>query len=209
MQNPKPSKQLQVGITGGIGSGKTTISKFFATLGVPVYYADDSAKWLMQNDLPLIEAIQKEFGQDIYSNENTLNRQQLASIVFNDTEALRTLESLVHPAVFRHTQTWAAQHPNAPYLLREAALTFESGSYKMLDKVITVFAPKEVRIQRVLKRDSTNRGAIEARMDKQWADEKKVELADFVIVNDGEKLLIPQVLQIHRTLSGLDIAVEL
>ncbi|MGB1240954.1 MAG: dephospho-CoA kinase [Chitinophagales bacterium] len=204
MQNSKISTPLQVGITGGIGSGKTTISKFFATLGVPIYYADDSAKWLMQNDSPLIEAIKKEFGQDIYSNEQTLNRQQLANIVFNDTKALRKLESLVHPAVFRHTQTWAAQHPKAPYLLREAALTFESGSYKILDKVITVFAPKEVRIQRVLKRDNTNREAIEARMDKQWADEKKVKLADFVIVNDGEKMLIPQVLQIHRTLSGID-----
>ena len=198
-ESTQEHKPLQIGLTGGIGSGKTTISKFFAFLGIPVYYADDSAKWLMQNDVSLMDSIKKEFGEDIYTPQG-LNRQKLAGIVFNDVAALRKLESLVHPAVFRHSQEWAEIHKTAPYLLREAALTFESGSYKMLDKVITVFAPKEVRIQRVLKRDNATREAIEARMDKQWRDEKKMELADFVIFNDGKQLLIPQVLEIHKTL---------
>lgn len=193
-------KNLQVGLTGGIGSGKTTVSKFFATLNIPIYYADDTAKWLMQNDDNLINAIKSAFGEDIYTDGCVLNRQKLAEIVFNDVKALRRLESLVHPAVFRHSQEWAAQHPDAPYLIREAALTFESGSYKLLDKVITVFAPKEVRIQRVLQRDNTTKEAIEARMDKQWQDEQKMELADFVIYNDGKQLIIPQVLQIHKKL---------
>ncbi|MGB0929953.1 MAG: dephospho-CoA kinase [Chitinophagales bacterium] len=196
-------KPLQVGLTGGIGSGKTTITKFFATLGVPVYYADDAAKWLMQNDETLIKAIRSAFGNEIYTNEQKLDRQKLATIVFNDVKALRQLESLVHPAVFRHSQEWSAKHPDAPYLIREAALTFESGSYKLLDKVITVFAPKKVRIQRVLQRDNSTKEAIEARMDKQWKDERKMELADFVIYNDGKQLLIPQVLEINTKILNL------
>ncbi len=200
MQNTSP---LQVGLTGGIGSGKTTVSRFFDTLGIPIYYADNAAKWLMQNDSILVSAIKTAFGEDIYNHDQVLDRQKLASIVFNDLKALRRLESLVHPAVFRHGQEWAAQYPEVPYIIREAALTFESGSYKMLDKVITVFAPKEIRIQRVLQRDNTNKEAIEARMDKQWKDERKIELADFVIVNDGTQFLIPQVLKIHKQLLEL------
>ncbi|MEZ4888096.1 MAG: dephospho-CoA kinase [Chitinophagales bacterium] len=189
---------LQVGLTGGIGSGKTMVSKFFALLGIPIYYADDAAKWLMQNDTTLIEAIKTTFGEHLYTKDQQLDRKLLANIVFNDVEALRTLESLVHPAVFQHTQEWATKHNSAPYLIREAALTFESGSYKILDKVITVYAPKDVRIQRVLQRDNTTIEAIEARMDKQMPDEKKMEMADFVVFNDGKTLLIPQILHIHK-----------
>lgn len=200
MQKKKP---LQVGLTGGIGSGKTTVSKFFATLGVPIYYADDAAKWLMQNDKALVNAIRSAFGNDIYTDEQQLDRQKLADIVFNDIKALRRLESLVHPAVFRHSQEWSEKHDTADYLIREAALTFESGSYKLLDKVITVFAPREVRIQRVLQRDNSTKEAIEARMDKQWSDERKIELADFVIYNNGKQLIIPQIMKIHTNLIHL------
>ncbi len=189
----------KVGITGGIGSGKSTICKIFELLGIPIYYADDQAKWLMQNDPLLIQQVKDAFGADSYNEKNELNRQKIAGIVFKDPQALEKLESFVHPAVHRHSNAWAEQQ-NSPYVLKEAALTFESDSWKYLDKVITVYAPEEVRIARVLKRDKTTEAAIRARMAQQMSEEEKMERADFVIYNDGEKLLIPQVLEVHTRL---------
>lgn len=194
---------LKVGLTGGIGSGKTTVSKLFKAMGVPIYYADDAAKWLMQNDQDLMAAIKKQFGDAIYTNDNILDRAQLAGIVFNDADALKQLEALVHPAVHKHSIAWFKQHQNKAYTIKEAALMFESQSHLYLDKVITVFAPEEVRIARVMQRDGVSEAAVNARISQQMAASQKLALADYVIYNDGSQLLIPQVREIHKELVEL------
>lgn len=189
---------LKIGITGGIGSGKTTVCHLFETLHIPVYYADDAAKWLMNNNADLIIAIKNAFGNDVYNDQNQLQRTKLASIVFSNANARKLLESFVHPAVEQHNQQWIEQHKNAPYVLKEAALIFESGSYKHLDKVITVTAPLELRISRVTKRDNATREQVEARIAAQMPDEEKIRLSDFVIYNNEQQMLIPQVMHIHE-----------
>ncbi len=195
---------LTVGLTGNIGSGKTTVSRLFACLGVPVYYADDAGKRLMREDEELKAAVQARFGAAIYK-EGELDRAALAAIVFNDAAELKALEALVHPAVFKDSIAWGQRHLDAPYLLREAALTFESGSYKLLDKVIVVTASEAERVRRVISRDGVTAEQVRARMDKQWKEEKKMEMADFVINNEGTELLIPQVLEIHHKMIKGDL----
>lgn len=189
---------LKIGITGGIGSGKTTVCHLFETLHIPVYYADDAAKWLMNNNADLIIAIKNAFGSDVYNNQNQLQRTKLASIIFSNANARKLLEGLVHPAVEQHNQQWIEQHKNAPYVLKEAALVFESGSYKHLDKVITVTAPLDLRISRVTKRDNTTAEQVKARIAAQMPDEEKIRLSDFVIYNNEQQMLIPQVMHIHE-----------
>lgn len=193
---------LKVGITGGIGSGKTTICKIFETLGIPVYYADDRAKALMTKDTLLKTEIKKIFGKEAYFRNGRLNRKYLASIVFANPNKLKQLNEAVHPAVFRDSLNWHNQQ-TAFYTLKEAALLFESGSYKMLDKIITVIAPQELRIDRVIKRDKTSRDAVITRINKQWPDKEKINKSDFIIHNDGKKSLISQVLHIHNALINL------
>jgi dephospho-CoA kinase len=191
---------LKIGITGGIGTGKTTVCAIFQTLGIPIYNADQKAKALMHSDKTLREAIKYTFGAATYTNENQLNTTYLADIVFNDTNKLALLNALVHPAVQHDSDAWHDAQQNVPYTLKEAALLYESGGYRTLDKVIVVTAPMELRINRVLNRDKVNRAAVEARMSKQWTEEEKIKRADFVIYNDGEQLLLPQVLAIHQIL---------
>lgn len=193
---------LKAGITGGIGSGKTTVCKIFETLGIPIYYADDRAKWLMSNDADLMSAIRKAFGEEAYTPEGQLNRAYLAKVAFNDAEKLAQLNAIVHPAVFRDGLQWHEAQAGAPYTLREAALLFESGSYRAIDKMIVVTAPLELRIQRVMERDGVPKEAVLARIEKQWTEEEKVKRADFVIDNSGDHLLIPQVLKVHQALLG-------
>lgn len=196
---------LKVGITGGIGSGKTTVCKIFETLGIPVYYADDRAKWLMTHDPELMAAISNTFGEDAYTTEGQLNRAYLAKVVFGDDEKLAQLNALVHPAVFRDGSEWHHSQTGAPYTLREAALLFESGSYRAIDKMIVVTAPLEIRVKRVMERDHVTEAAVMARIEKQWPEEEKVKRADFVIFNSGERLLVPQVLEIHRSLISIQL----
>lgn len=191
---------LQIGITGGIGSGKTTICRIFETIGIPVYYADVEAKRLMVTDKTLINAIKSLLGDESYLPDGTLNRTYVASQVFGNAKLLEGLNALVHPAVHQDADRWHHQQKDVPYTLKEAALIFESGNHLSLDAVITVFADRETRIQRVLKRDKTSREAIAARIDAQLSDEEKVRMADFVITNDGKQLLIPQVKSIHQQL---------
>lgn len=191
---------LHIGITGGIGSGKTTVCKIFATLGIPIYYADDRAKALMTEDNDLILQIKKIFGEEAYLSDGQLNRAHIAGIAFSDKDKLAQLNAAVHPAVGKDTLRWQSEQQDVPYTLREAALLFESMNYKSLDKVITVFADKEIRIDRVLKRDDTTRAAVIARMDKQMPEEEKLKLADFIIKNNGEESLIKQVWAIHQEL---------
>ncbi len=189
---------LKVGITGGIGSGKTTVCRIFEMLGIPVFYADEVAKKVMTSDMILVGGIRDTFGEASYSAAGELNRKHLADLVFNDTRQLEKLNALVHPAVFRAFDQWAASVENAPYLLKEAALLFESGSYKMCDLNVLVTAPEELRIRRVTRRDGVAPEAVRQRMNKQFTDEQKMPMSDFVIVNDERSLLIPQVLQLHQ-----------
>ena len=189
---------LKVGITGNIGSGKTTVSKIFELLGVPVFYADEEGKKVMTNDSILVSEIKSVFGEQSYFDDGGLNRKYLASVVFNNDEALNKLNGLVHPAVFRAFDIWVQDHPKAPYVLKEAAILFESGSYKFCDQSIMVSAPLETRIERVVKRDGLPAAEIQRRESKQFSEAKKISLANYVIKNDGTELVIPQVLKLHH-----------
>ncbi len=193
---------LKVGITGGIGSGKTTVCKIFATLGIPIYYADDRAKWLMVNSPSLRIGIINLFGKEAYQEEGPLNRAYIGGIAFKHPKKLQKLNALVHPAVFVDGENWQKEQLTlqVPYTLKEAALLYESGSYKFLDKMIVVTAPEEMRIERVMKRDELDREAIQDRIARQMPEAEKVAQADYVINNDGQRLLIPQVLEIHQQL---------
>jgi dephospho-CoA kinase len=193
---------LKIGITGGIGSGKTTVCHIFEALGIPVYYADDRAKALMTTDLGLVAAIKTNFGAESYFPDGSLHRAYLSNIVFKDAEKLALLNSLVHPAVFRDGEAWHAAQKNVPYTLKEAALLVETGSYKAVDKLITVFAPQKMRLQRVLERDKATRAAVLARMSKQMPEREKMKLADFIIKNDGKHGLVRQVWEVHQELLG-------
>ena len=188
---------LKVGITGGIGSGKTTVCQIFATLGIPIYYADVRAKELMVSDADLIQQIQKLLGENAYLN-GELNRKYIAEKAFHDKNLLQQLNTIVHPAVFQDTLNWFQKHHDKAYTLYEAAIMFESGSYKLMDKMITVFAPLEDRISRTMKRDHISREEVLERVDKQMLEEEKMKRADFVIYNDHSQPLIQQVLTIHE-----------
>jgi len=193
---------LKVGITGNIGSGKTTVSRIFEILGVPVFYADDAAKKVMVEDPILIDTLKKEFGRESYFDDGSLNRKYIAGIVFNNETELAKLNAIVHPAVFRAFDNWLAGIKNAPYVMKEAALLFESSSYKMCDKTIMVTAPLELRINRVMQRDNLTRAEVESRNARQFSEEEKIQLADFVIRNDDTELVIPQVLELHKQFSS-------
>lgn len=194
---------LKVGITGGIGSGKTTVCKIFEQLGIPIYYADDRAKKLMVEDLQLVKEITALLGKKAYTQAGQLDRAFVADIVFNDPDKLAQLNALVHPAVARDGAAWHKQQTEVPYTLKEAALLYEAGSYQALDRMICVVAPEEMRIQRVMERDQVDRAAVLARMDKQWPQDQKARLSDFLIYNDGTQSLIQQVVRIHQRLKTL------
>jgi dephospho-CoA kinase len=196
------SKQspILVGLTGGIGSGKSTVAKIFSLLGTPIYFADDRAKWLMGNDELLKNQLIEAFGEESYDSKGELNRSFLAKTVFSDPEKIKTINSLVHPAVGRDFLSWSSQQ-NTTYVLKEAALIFETGNNKALDFVINVSSPLKVRIARTLMRDSfRSEEQVNQIINQQLPDEQKNELADFVIKNTDNKLLIPQVLEIHQKL---------
>ena len=193
---------LKIGITGGIGSGKSTVCKLFENFQIPVYYADDRAKWLMNNKKSLKAALCASFGEAVYNEEGKLDRAYLANIVFNNKEKLDTLNSIVHPAVFEDGQKWQLeqQAKGAPYTLKEAALLFETGSYKTLDKIIVVTAPEELRIKRVMQRDNTTKEAVLARMSKQMPQAEKEAKADFLVHNIAWETLNSQVSVLHEQL---------
>ncbi|GGC21355.1 dephospho-CoA kinase [Parapedobacter defluvii] len=189
--------QLKIGVTGGIGSGKSVVCRIFNVLGIPVFDADAEAKRLMTIDASLRNAIRAEFGTEAYHEDGTLNRPYLADQVFNDEQRLKILNGLVHPVVIRKGEQWAQQQ-KAPYTIKEAALLFESGSFKLNHYTILVSAPVGIRIERVMQRDGVTAEQVKARMERQWPDERKRQLADFVIVNDGIQALIPQVLALDK-----------
>lgn len=196
---------LQLGITGGIGSGKTTVCKLFEQLHAPIYYADDRAKWLMQHDEQLVADLREAFGTETFTADGKLNRTYLANIVFHNTDQLNKLNALVHPVVQRDSEEWfrAQKYKNTPYALKEAALLYESGSYQSLDKIIVVTAPLEQRIERVMQRDNTTRAAVLARINKQMPQEDKERMADFIITNNDMDSLESQVQKLHELLLKL------
>lgn len=197
-----PHPTLRVGITGGIGSGKTTVCRIFEALGVPVYDADYWAKWLIVHDPEVRAAIVALLGAEAYLPDGTYNRAHVAAQVFSDAGKLAALNAAVHPAVERHSRAWHEQHAQAgcPYTLKEAALLVESGGHRHLDALLVVTAPEHLRIQRVVQRDGISEAAVRARMQHQMPEAEKVALADFVIENDGQHALVPQVWAVHQKL---------
>lgn len=191
-----------VGITGGIGSGKTTVCRIFEQLGVPVYYADDRAKMLMNTSSTIRAGIIAEFGHEAYTDQG-LNRAYLAGLVFGTPERLAKLNALVHPAVADDFDEWVEHHVDKPYVMKEAAILFESGAYQGVDITVLVIAPEDVRIERVVARDGVKPEDVRKRMANQWTQERKAKLADHIINNDGFHLLIPQVLELHGKFNQL------
>jgi dephospho-CoA kinase len=197
---------VRVGLTGGIGSGKSTVAHVFEILGIPVYYADKEAKRLMSEDPEIRKEVIKHFGEEAYA-DNLINRRFIAEIVFKDKQKLQLLNSLVHPITIARAEEWMQRH-QTPYVIKEAALIFESGSQETLDYVIGVSAPLNIRIQRTMKRDEVNREEVLNRMRNQIQESIKMRLCDFVIRNDDQHLVLPQVLALHERLKRLAMMTE-
>lgn len=193
-----------VGLTGGIGSGKSLICSILEKLRVPVYYADAGAKKLMNSDPDLKHQILKLFGAQAYKC-GSIDSAYLAGRLFGDAALLSAMNSLVHPLVRRDFRRWAEQHDELPYVVEEAAILFESGAYKEMDFTVLISAPEEVRISRVMERDGSKRESVQKRMEHQWSEGELRELADHVIVNDGQQMLLPQVINMHNKLLKGDI----
>ncbi len=189
----------KIGITGGIGCGKTTATKVFSLLGVPIYNADERSKTILNSSPSVIEKVKQQFGDDIYETSG-INRKKLAAIVFNNPELLIQLNAILHPAVFDDFDNWCLLHHNEPYILKEAALIFETILHQKLEKIIVITAPEKLRINRVMKRDGLTQDEVEKRIQNQMSEKEKVERANFVIYNDEQQLIIPQILKIHSTL---------
>jgi dephospho-CoA kinase len=187
---------LKIGRTGGIGIGKSTAAKIFEVLGIPVYYADEAARQIMNSDKLLRAALVKNFGDQTYEG-GELNRAYLASLVFADKQKLDLLNSLTHPATIRDANRWIRQQTSS-YIVKEAALLFESGAHKYLDKVIGVYAPADLRIERAMQRDHTTKEEVLQRMSRQMNEDEKMKRCDYVVTNDEQQLLVPQVLKLHQ-----------
>ncbi|AXP83106.1 Dephospho-CoA kinase [Mariniflexile rhizosphaerae] len=187
---------IVVGLTGGIGSGKTTVAKQFMVLGIPVYIADEEAKKLMNTSQVIKRKLIQLFGNEAYVNDR-LNKPFIANIIFNDKSYLEKMNAIVHPQVATHFKKWVLKQ-NAPYVIKEVAILFENDGYKQCDYVITVTAPKNIRIERLLERDATTKDKIEAIMKNQWSDEEKIKLSDYVITNIDLENTKRKVLKIHK-----------
>ena len=193
-----------IGLTGGIGSGKSVVSRIFSMLGIPVFDSDAEAKKLYASSPELLQRIKKEISKEVIDQKGNLDKQKLAAAIFSDPEMLRKLNALVHPFVINNFKNWCQAQTGSPYLIKEAAILFESGTDKGCDKIITVSAPVELRIQRIIQRDKKKKEEIERIIAQQWKEEDKIERADFVILNDESEAVIPQVLEIHQQLSAKD-----
>jgi dephospho-CoA kinase len=190
---------IKVGLTGGIGSGKTTVSLIFEKLGIPVFNADNEAKKVIHSDENVKQEIIKLFGKEIYLETGELDRSKMASVVFSNKKALEQLNAIVHPAVKNSFDNWVKLQ-QTHYIVKEAAILFESGSYKEMDQIITVTAPVELRVTRVVSRDKINQEQINQRIANQIADEERISKSNFIVVNDDKNLIIPQILKIHMQL---------
>jgi dephospho-CoA kinase len=190
---------LKIGLTGGIGSGKTTVAKVLEVLGIPVYYADEAAKDLMYKNELLKQQLIFHFGEQTYFEDGQLNRKHLSSIVFADKEKLELLNSLVHPVTIADAKEWFRKQ-TAPYIIKEAALLFESGTAEGLDYIIGITAPATLRIKRVMDRDHVTADEVKRRIINQLDEGIKMKLCDFVLQNNEQQLLLPQVIQLHEEL---------
>jgi dephospho-CoA kinase len=190
---------VTIGVTGGIGSGKTTVCKVFEWLGIPVYYADLRARWLIENDEHLKSGILSLLGKEVYSTEGKYLSKKVAERVFGNPDLLAQLNQLVHPVVKKDTLEWltAQKNQQIPYVLKEAALLFESGTYRDLDYILFVSAPLKVRMNRVMQRDGISAADFELRIKSQWPDRRKMKMSDFVIINDGRHSILNQIFQLH------------
>lgn len=191
----------QVGLTGGIGCGKSYVAKLFRELGIPVYEADSAARRLQENDPQLVAAMKDLFGAEAYLENGKLNSKAIGAQVFADAGKMKQLNALVHPAVKTDFINWVSAQHNVPFILKEAAILFESGTNEGLDAVIVVTAPEELRIRRVMERDKITEADVKKRMAAQWPEAEKIKRATFVIHNDEQQLLLPQVLAVMAQLS--------
>jgi dephospho-CoA kinase len=190
-----------IGLTGGIGSGKTTVAKMFRDQGIPIYIADDEAKKIMESN-EIIQQVQEAFGKSVIV-DSKIDRAKLANIVFNNPEKLELLNKIVHPAVQKHFKNWLKNHLASPFVIKEAAILFETGGHKQCDKVITVVAPQLLRLERVVLRDNSDKESVLQRINNQWSDEKKILLSDFVIENVDLEKTKAQVQDILKVLNKI------
>lgn len=189
---------LKVGITGGIGSGKSVVCQVFKTLGIPVFNADDAARYLMQNDTTLVQRIQLLLGDDVYES-GKLNKEKVSAAIFGKPDVLKQLNDIVHPATISYAQAWIEQQ-STPYIIKEAAIFFESGSYKDMDVMIGVYSPLELRIKRAMERGNLAREKITSIIAQQMNEDEKMKRCDYVITNDDVTPVLPQVLKLHQLL---------
>jgi len=192
------SKPVLVGLTGGIGSGKSTVAKVFETLGVPIFNSDLIAKSIVNNDAEVISKIVAEFGAIYLDGE--LDKVKMATIVFNDKTALETLNKIVHPKVGLYFENWVEQNDSVEILMKEAAILIESGAYKQMDKIVLVTAPEALRLERVVNRDNTTGQKVNDRIVAQLSDKQRAVFADYTIDNGGRELVVPQVLEVYKIL---------
>lgn len=190
---------MTVGLTGGIGSGKTTIAKMFEELGIPIYISDKEAQILIESDEKIKTKIREVFGEKAYTEANKYNRKYIAEIVFKENDKLNTLNAIVHPELAKHFEQWKAKQ-NAPYVIKEAAILFESGAYKSCDFIITVTAPENERIKRVMKRDNVTESQVRERINSQWTDLERINLSDEVVYNTNIETSLLKVKEIHSKL---------
>tara|TARA_B110000046_G_scaffold52102_1_gene58174 strand:- start:49213 stop:49824 length:612 start_codon:yes stop_codon:yes gene_type:complete len=191
---------LKVGITGGIGSGKSAVCNILKNLGVPIFSSDGVGRKILNNDESLKSQIKKNFDSDMYTSAGTIDRERMAKLVFNNPDELKKLNELVHPRVKSEFESWCKKNEEKPYVVKEAAILFETSQHKELDKMVTVFCPKDERIRRIKKRDDTTQESIEKRMLHQYTDAERNALADFIIMNDGKEDFLPQVMELHELL---------
>lgn len=189
---------LKIGLTGGIGSGKTTVCELFIILGIPVFYSDEASKNILNNNSEVKKELTGMFGAEVYDASGSINRKALASIVFAKPEALVKLNHIVHPLVRTAFLDWVKAQ-SAPYVIKEAAILIESGAYKDVDAIVSVYAPDSTRIKRVMARDGVLKEAVELRMKRQMAENEKLKFSDYILYNDDLQLLLPQVLKLHAS----------
>ena len=193
---------IKVALTGNIGSGKSVVTRIFKTLDIPVFIADIEARLLYYRE-DVKKILKQKLGNRIFDPDGEVNTNVLADVIFNDTKALKTVNGIIHPFVYKKYQKWLDRHRETPYTIHESAILFENNLTSRFDRIIVVVAPEAIRLKRVMKRDNITEEQVRARMVNQWPDEKKVKKADFVIINDEDHFITPQILEIDKTLKAI------